>query len=81
MINVGDLSHKICNKSATNLQNTGKTIILNLTGVTSLSEMVRIVPQEADVYPTYCTGWIYITNPGTAAASDSTIFNVSFHLL
>ena len=39
MINVGDLSHKICNKSATNLQNTGKTIILNLTGVTSLSEM------------------------------------------
>ena len=39
MINVGDLSHKICNKSATNLQNTGKTIILNLTGVTSLSEI------------------------------------------
>ena len=39
MINVGDLSHKICNKSATNLQNTGKTTILNLTGVTSLSEM------------------------------------------
>ena len=31
MINVGDLSHKICNKSATNLQNTGKTIIPNLT--------------------------------------------------
>ena len=26
------------------------------------------LPKEPSYYPTYCTGWIYITNPGTAAA-------------
>ena len=33
---------------------------------------------EVETYPPYCTGWIYITNPGTAGALAEAATNLKF---
>ena len=39
------------------------------------------IPRDAKSYPTDCSGWIYITNPGTAGAIAEAATKVNFFLI
>ena len=38
----------------------------------------EIPASDPDVFPDYCTGWVYILNPGTAAALAEAAQHIKF---